>query len=99
MNNISRISGNLTTIPSMNKLDSVQRYQEQQSKPSYNSGNDNDQVEISQRAMILSKISELPDIRQEKVDQLRKQLADGSYDIDSKLSLAFDKFFEEEAIL
>lgn len=97
MNDIRTISGVLTTIPTLSKVDGAQKYQSQQSPGSY-SGDDGDAVEISDRALILSKISQLPDIRQEKVEQLRKQLANGSYDVEGKLSVAIDKLFEEEAI-
>ena len=54
-----------------------------------------DKVEISQIAHFLNKISQMPDIRQEKVDEIRKALADGSYDIDGKLPLALDSFLED----
>ena len=97
MNNISsRISSAFTSIPTLNKIDNnIQRSQNEQIDLSYDGGGE-DQVEISERARFLSKIAAMPDIRQEKVDMIRQQLAEGSYDIDGKLSTALDKLFAEE---
>lgn len=54
-----------------------------------------DRVEISQVAQFMSEISQMPQIRQEKVDEIRQMLADDSYDVDGRLSEALDRFLEE----
>lgn len=54
-----------------------------------------DSVEISPTAQLLSKISMFPEIRQEKVEEIRTQLANGTYDIDGKLPEAIDKFLDD----
>ncbi|MBN2378012.1 MAG: flagellar biosynthesis anti-sigma factor FlgM [Sedimentisphaerales bacterium] len=54
-----------------------------------------DQVEISNVARFLSKISQMPDIRAEKVEEIRQVIAQGNYDTDEKLSAALDNFLNE----
>ena len=54
-----------------------------------------DQVEISQKALMMSKLAMLPEIRTEKVEQVRRELANGTYDVNGKLSVALDRFLDE----
>ncbi len=54
-----------------------------------------DRVEISERARLLGQIASMPDIREEKVQEIRQQLADGSYDLEGKLSEALDRLLQE----
>ena len=54
-----------------------------------------DQVEISNVARFLSKISQMPEIRAEKVEEIRQSIAQGNYDTDEKLSAALDNFLNE----
>ncbi len=94
MNNISRISGAYSSIPTLGKAETTPTANGKNNNYSYNNGED--QVEISDKARFLSQIADMPDIRQEKVDQIRQQLAEGTYDINGKLSMALDKFIDEE---
>ena len=57
-----------------------------------------DQVEISQIARFMSQIAAMPDIRQEKVEEIRQQLASGNYDLDEKLPAALEKLLEEHSL-
>ena len=95
MNNISRISGAYSSIASIGKAETTPAATETNNNFSYNSGED--QVEISDKARFLSQIADMPDIRQDKVDQIRRQLADGTYDIDGKLPTALDRLLKEES--
>ena len=95
MNNISRVNGTLTAVPALKQLDNIKGFQQDQIDLSYNDSGE-DQVEISDKAKYLSQLSDMPDIRQEKVDQIRQQLVNGTYDIDGKLPMALDKLFAEE---
>ncbi|MBN2210461.1 MAG: flagellar biosynthesis anti-sigma factor FlgM [Sedimentisphaerales bacterium] len=54
-----------------------------------------DKVEISPIAQFLSRIAEIPDIRAEKVEQIRQELANGDYDVEGKLPEALERFLEE----
>lgn len=56
-----------------------------------------DVVEVSDRARILkaveSRVSQMPDIDQEKVDRIRNAISNGEYKIDyDKLAAAFRRF-------
>ena len=56
-----------------------------------------DKVELSDRARILkaveSRVSQMPDIDQEKVDRIRNAISNGEYKIDyDKLAAAFRRF-------
>ena len=54
-----------------------------------------DELQISSEGDMLSKLSEIPDIRQDKVAALRAAIADGSYETDEKLSGALDRLLDE----
>lgn len=54
-----------------------------------------DQIELSDTARILSKLANLPDIREDLVNRVRAQIADGTYDVDGKLDLAIDGLAED----
>src|SRR5258707_6256501 len=50
-----------------------------------------DQVEISPLGQMLDGIGQLPEIRQEKVDEIRRPIASGSYDTSDKLEVPPDR--------
>jgi len=54
-----------------------------------------DQVEISPIAHLLQKIALLPEIRAEKVNPTKETLAQGTYDVEGKLSMALDRLLDE----
>jgi negative regulator of flagellin synthesis FlgM len=54
-----------------------------------------DHVEISPLGQMLDGIGRLPEIRHEKVDEIRRQIATGTYDTPEKLDLALDRMMEE----
>ncbi|WP_309378614.1 flagellar biosynthesis anti-sigma factor FlgM [Paludisphaera borealis] len=54
-----------------------------------------DQVEISPLGQMLDGISRLPEIRHEKVDEIRRQIAEGTYDTPERLELALDRMLSE----
>jgi negative regulator of flagellin synthesis FlgM len=56
-----------------------------------------DEVQISSVGQYLDQISQLPDIRSGRVEQIRQQIAQGSYDSDEKLELALDRLLKELA--
>ena len=45
--------------------------------------------------MVLKKLALLPEIRQDKVLNVRRQLTDGEYDLNERLNLAMDKVLED----
>ncbi|MBN2591274.1 MAG: flagellar biosynthesis anti-sigma factor FlgM [Sedimentisphaerales bacterium] len=44
---------------------------------------------------VLKKIASLPEIRQDKVLNVRRQLTDGDYDLNERLNIAMDKVLED----
>ena len=54
-----------------------------------------DHVEISPLGRMLDGISQLPEIRHEKVEEVRAQIASGVYETPAKLELALDRLMDE----
>ena len=44
---------------------------------------------------VLKKIASLPEIRKDKVLNVRRQLTDGKYDLNERLNIALDKVLED----
>ncbi len=56
-----------------------------------------DQVELSNTAQLLSKIADLPDVRQNLVDRVKASIADGTYESDDKTDAAIDSLLDDIA--
>ena len=54
-----------------------------------------DQAEISDKARFLEKLSRLPEIRAEKVEAVRRGIAEGAYDTDERLRAAVQRLLDE----
>lgn len=54
-----------------------------------------DRVELSDAARLLGKIRDVPDIRRHLVDDVRAQIADGTYDTSSKVDALLDNLIED----
>ena len=54
-----------------------------------------DHVEISPLAQMLDSINGLPEVRQERIDAIRAQIAEGSYETSEKLEVALDRMLDE----
>jgi negative regulator of flagellin synthesis FlgM len=54
-----------------------------------------DHVEISPLGQMLDGIGQLPEIRYEKVEAIRQQIATGAYESPEKLELALDRMLDE----
>ena len=54
-----------------------------------------DELSISPEADLLARIGELPDVRQEKIDEIRAQIANGSYETQEKLDIAVSRLLDE----
>lgn len=54
-----------------------------------------DQLDISTAGLMADRLSEIPDIRQDKVDALRAAIAGGTYDTDEKMGMALDRLLDE----
>jgi len=54
-----------------------------------------DRVEVSDAARFLAKMNAMPEVRSELVNEVRAQIADGTYDTPEKMDLAIDSMIEE----
>jgi negative regulator of flagellin synthesis FlgM len=57
----------------------------------------NDQLDISDAARLADRVAELPDIRADRVAELRAAIANGTYETHDKLATAVDRLFDEIA--
>ena len=57
-----------------------------------------DQVELSDRAMLLSRLRELPHVRQGLIDQVRAAIERGEYDTPEKLDAAIEIMLAEQRV-
>ncbi len=56
-----------------------------------------DEVTISEEAQLLARVNDIPDIRQDVVDQIRTEIADGTYETEDKLDTAISRLLDEIA--
>lgn len=54
-----------------------------------------DELELSPEASLVSQVRDLPDIRADRVEEIRSQIADGTYETDEKLELALGRLLDE----
>ena len=54
-----------------------------------------DEVDISQAAQLVEQSHQLPDIREERVETVRQQIAAGTYETSDKLNAAIERLFDE----
>ena len=62
--------------------------------PDY-SGAIQDELEISDAGRMVDQVGQIPEIRQERVDQIRAQIAAGTYETDEKLQIAIGRLLDE----
>lgn len=54
-----------------------------------------DELEISSAGRLVDQAKELPDIRQDRVNAIRAQIAQGTYETDEKLDIALGRLLDE----
>ena len=54
-----------------------------------------DQLDISPEADLASRISGMPEMRMDRVAEIRAQIASGTYETDAKLDIALDRLLDE----
>lgn len=65
------------------------------SRAAESGGIPHDRVEISPLGQMLDSISQIPDIRHERVEEIRQQIATGTYETPEKLEMALDRLLDE----
>lgn len=56
-----------------------------------------DEVHISSQADMASRLADIPDIRQDRVQAIRNAIADGTYETGDKMGVALDRLLDEIA--
>jgi negative regulator of flagellin synthesis FlgM len=54
-----------------------------------------DELQISDAARLVDQVREMPDIRQDRVNEIRSQIAAGTYETDAKLEVALGRLLDE----
>ena len=54
-----------------------------------------DHVEISSLGQMLDSVHRMPEIRHERVEEIRRQIADGIYETPEKIEIALDRLMDE----
>ena len=54
-----------------------------------------DELELSDAARLVEQVNQLPDVRQDRIDQIRAQIAEGTYETDEKLDVAVGRLLDE----
>ena len=65
------------------------------SAPARSTADVSDELHISDSARIAGQMSEIPAIRQDRVDAIRTAIAQGTYETDAKLNTALDRLLDE----
>ena len=56
-----------------------------------------DEVQISAEADMLSRVHDVPEVRQDRIDSIRASIAQGDYETPEKLDLALERMLDEMA--
>ena len=56
-----------------------------------------DELNISEVGRTVEQVNQLPDIRQDRVNEIRAQIAAGTYETEEKLQIALDRLLDEIA--
>lgn len=54
-----------------------------------------DELQLSDAGRVADKMDAIPEIRQDRVDAIRAQIAAGTYETDEKLDIALDRLLDE----
>lgn len=57
-----------------------------------------DRVELSEQSRLLSKLKQLPDVREDLVDSVKSQIASGKYDTDERFDTAVNALIDDLSI-
>jgi negative regulator of flagellin synthesis FlgM len=54
-----------------------------------------DELDLSDAGQLAARVHDLPEIRADRVAELRRQIAAGNYETDEKLNVALDRLLDE----
>jgi negative regulator of flagellin synthesis FlgM len=56
-----------------------------------------DQIDISPEAEMVSKVNDLPEVRADRIAEIRQQIESGTYETEAKLDVAVGRLLDEMA--
>lgn len=54
-----------------------------------------DELQLSDAARLVEQVRDVPEIRQDRIDQIRSEIAAGTYETDDKLEMAVGRLLDE----
>lgn len=87
---------NVTQLHAAQGINAPHRAAAPASAPSY-SVHASDQLDISPEAELISQVHNLPEIRADRVAELKAAIASGTYETDDKIDAALDRLLDEIA--
>jgi len=54
-----------------------------------------DELQLSDAALMMERVREMPDVRQDRVEQIRAQIANDTYETPEKLDVALERLLDE----
>jgi negative regulator of flagellin synthesis FlgM len=54
-----------------------------------------DEVDISEAARLVEQVQQMPEMREDRVEAVRRQLAEGTYETGDKLKVAVERLLDE----
>ena len=54
-----------------------------------------DEVNISDAARMIEQVQQMPDLRADRVEAVRQQIAEGTYETSDKLNIALERMLDE----
>lgn len=54
-----------------------------------------DELQLSDKAQLASRMADIPDIRADRVASIRASIADGTYETSGRMSMALDRLLDE----
>ena len=64
-------------------------------QPAVEASSIQDELQLSDAGQLVDRVRDLPDIRQDRVDQIKAQIADGTYETEEKLNIALGRLLDE----
>lgn len=66
-----------------------------QAQPNQATGPIQDELQISDAAQLLDKVNDVPEMRTQRIEQIRAQIANGTYETQEKLDIAVERLLDE----
>ena len=82
----------------INRAAAAQPYHGSGKVPTPNGVASSDRVELSDHARLLDRLRQLPEVRTELVDRIRREIADGAYDTPEKLDGAVRELLDDVVV-